>query len=219
MSGSARFDFDLCDPALFASGRHHAAFARLRREAPVYEQPTRDGGRFWSVTRYDDLVRVATAMMSLVDRPRPRVLLVRSTLDRHLYAFVWLPRDALSTSLRRQVQAMVAEAANAPVIDWNLQVDANLAILRFVIDIDDDARTPDEAALDKVLAAMVRGWPAAVEAQHQPGARLGPAVHPGVDAERAAEAVQLCPLGLDMRKARSPDQRTIAKHPKIAHIG
>ena len=59
MSGGARFDFDLCDPMLFASGRHLAAFARLRREAPVYEQQTPDGGRFWSVTRYDDLVRVA----------------------------------------------------------------------------------------------------------------------------------------------------------------
>jgi cytochrome P450 len=59
VSGSARFDFDLCDPTLFASGRHLAAFARLRREAPVYEQQTPDGGRFWSVTRYDDLVSVA----------------------------------------------------------------------------------------------------------------------------------------------------------------
>lgn len=53
------FDFDLTDGALFASGDHLPALARLRREQPVYEQSTPDGGRFWSVTRYDDLVRVA----------------------------------------------------------------------------------------------------------------------------------------------------------------
>jgi glutamate dehydrogenase len=113
----------------------------------------------------EDLTRVATTMMSLVDRPRPRILLVRSPLERHLYAFVWLSRDVFSTTLRLQVQAMVAEAAAAPVIDWNLEITANLAMLRFVVDIDDDAPTPDEAELDNVLAAMVRGWPAAVEAE------------------------------------------------------
>jgi glutamate dehydrogenase len=113
----------------------------------------------------DDLTRLATAMMSLIDRPRPRILLVRSPLDRHLYAFVWLPRDAMSTTLRLQVQAMLTEAAAAPVIDWNLEIAASLAMLRFVIDIDDDAPTPDEAELDAVFARMVRGWPAAVEAE------------------------------------------------------
>jgi cytochrome P450 len=58
-AASKRFDFDLSDPALFAAGGHLAALARLRREQPVYEQSTPDGGRFWSVTRYDDLMRVA----------------------------------------------------------------------------------------------------------------------------------------------------------------
>jgi cytochrome P450 len=56
---TTRFEFDLSDPALFASGDHLAAFARLRREQPVYQQDAPDGGSFWSVTRYDDLVRVA----------------------------------------------------------------------------------------------------------------------------------------------------------------
>ncbi len=113
----------------------------------------------------EDLTRVATTMMSLVDRPRPRILLVRSPLDRHLYAFVWLPRDAMSTTLRLQVQAMLAQAADSPVIDWNLEIAANLAMMRFVIDINDGAPAPSEAELDTVFAAMVRGWPAAVEAE------------------------------------------------------
>ncbi|MBW8755212.1 MAG: NAD-glutamate dehydrogenase [Sphingomonadales bacterium] len=140
----------------------------------------------------EDLTRLATAMMSLVDRPRPRILLVRSLLERHLYAFVWLPRDAMSTTLRLQVQAMLASAADAPVIDWKLEVTENLAMLRFVIDIDDDAPTPDEAALDKVLAAMVRGWPAAVEAE------LAAFDAPARAAALAARFADAFPLGYRM---------------------
>jgi glutamate dehydrogenase len=54
-----------------------------------------------------DIERIATAMMSLVDRPRPRLALVRAPLARHLYAFVWLPRDAQSTAMRMQVQDLL----------------------------------------------------------------------------------------------------------------
>ena len=50
-----------------------------------------------------DLERIATAMMSLVDRPRPRLILVRSPLERHLFAFVWLPLDTVNTVLRALV--------------------------------------------------------------------------------------------------------------------
>ena len=38
--------------------------------------------------------------MSLADRPRPALLLVRSILKGHLFAFVWLPRDELNTQRR-----------------------------------------------------------------------------------------------------------------------
>ena len=42
----------------------------------------------------DDAVeRVITTMMALVDRPRPRVAIVPAALERHLFAFVWFPRD------------------------------------------------------------------------------------------------------------------------------
>jgi glutamate dehydrogenase len=112
----------------------------------------------------EDLARLATAMMSLVDRPRPRIVLVRPPLERHVHAFVWLPRDAMSTALRLQVQAMLTEATAAPIIDWSLEIAASLAMLRFVLDIDDGGRMPDEAELDRAFAKIIRGWPAAVEA-------------------------------------------------------
>ena len=124
-----------------------------------------------------DLERVATSMMSLVDRPRPRLVLVRGPLERHLFAFVWLPRDAVSTELRQRVQLMLETAAQGQVLDWGLEVEGgNLALLRFVIDIRDGGGAPDEAALDLQLQAMVRGWAEAVEAE----------LAAGEDAPRAA---------------------------------
>ena len=114
----------------------------------------------------DDLERIATTMMSLLDRPRARLELVPAMLGRHLYAFVWLPRDVQSTEVRERVRAMLENAVGAAVIDWSLQVDANaLAINRFVLDIREGSSAPDAAALDHALQAMVRGWDLAVEAE------------------------------------------------------
>ena len=114
----------------------------------------------------DDLERIATTMMSLLDRPRPRLELVKAPLARHLLAFVWLPRDVQSTEVRQRVRTMLEDAAGAHVIDWSLQVDGKaLAIMRFVLDIRDGSGEPDAAALDHALQAMVRGWEVAVEAE------------------------------------------------------
>ncbi len=114
----------------------------------------------------DDLERIATTMMSLLDRPRPRLELVPAMLRRHLYAFVWLPRDVQSTEVRERVRAMLETAIGAQVIDWSLQVDANaLAINRFVLDIREGSIEPDADALDHALQAMVRGWELAVETE------------------------------------------------------
>nr|WP_227711266.1 NAD-glutamate dehydrogenase domain-containing protein [Novosphingobium ovatum] len=116
-----------------------------------------------------DLERVALAMISLIDRPRPRLAIVAAPMERHLHAFVWLPRDALSTRLRLDVAQMLSDAAGARVLDWGLEVEgSNLAQLRFVLAMDEDdapLRLPDEAALDAGLRAMLRGWGDAVEAE------------------------------------------------------
>ena len=116
---------------------------------------------------FDDaeLERIATTMMRLVDRPRPHLLLVRSPLERHLFAFVWLPRDALSTTLRLEVRDMLIEASQAPVLDWSLEMDDKLALIRFVLDIRDGSDTAAEEELNAHLNAIVRGWPQAVEAE------------------------------------------------------
>ncbi len=113
-----------------------------------------------------DIERVATTMMSLVDRPRPRLAMVQAALSRHLFAFVWLPRDMLSTQVRRQIQNLLETGANAELLDWSLQVEGgNLAMLRFVLDIRGGQAVESETTLESALQTMLRGWAEAVESE------------------------------------------------------
>jgi glutamate dehydrogenase len=113
-----------------------------------------------------DVERVATTMMSLVDRPRPRLALVEAPLARHLFAFVWLPRDMVATQVRLEIQALLEEAAAARLLDWSLEVEGgNLATIRFVFDIRDGDSAPDEERLEQQMQTLLRGWGEAVEAE------------------------------------------------------
>ncbi|NOU02954.1 MAG: glutamate dehydrogenase [Novosphingobium sp.] len=112
-----------------------------------------------------DIERIATTTMSLTDRPRPKLSLIPAPLMRHLFAFVWVPRDIMSTGTRLQVQAELVEACGAPVLDWSTEIEGNLALMRFVLDLPEIAKIPDEALLDARFQAMLRGWADAVEGE------------------------------------------------------
>jgi glutamate dehydrogenase len=112
----------------------------------------------------ETLERLALTFMSLTDRPRPKLALATSALARHLYAFVWLPRDELSTARRLGVQDMLAQAANGPVLSWSIALEeGGLALLRITLDLREGGVVPDADALDRQLQQMVRGWVPAVE--------------------------------------------------------
>jgi len=133
-----------------------------------------------------DLERVTTAMMAVVDRPRPRLAFVTAPLRRHLFAFVWLPRDMMSTAARLQIQNLLESATGADTLDWSLQIEgSNLAMLRYVLDSRGQDREPDFAAIDARFQEMLRGWPDAVEAAL---AEAGGASRAAALAARYAEA-------------------------------
>ncbi|MES2700457.1 MAG: NAD-glutamate dehydrogenase domain-containing protein, partial [Pseudomonadota bacterium] len=113
----------------------------------------------------NDVLRVATAMMALVDRPRPRATLVTAPLGRHVFAFVWLPRDLLSTATRLQIQALLERETGTTTLDWSLTVEGgSLAVLRYVLDAREVAAAVDSAKVDARLQELLRGWTDAVEA-------------------------------------------------------
>ncbi|PWG03844.1 glutamate dehydrogenase [Sphingosinicella humi] len=116
---------------------------------------------------------VMTAM-SLADRPRPTLLLVHSILKGHLFAFVWLPREELSTRNRTKIGRMIEEASKGRIYSWSVELgDGDLALVRYTLDVDAATPLPDVAALDERLDAMVRGWEPSVE--EALGTLVGPA--------------------------------------------
>ncbi|QJU59377.1 glutamate dehydrogenase [Sphingomonas sp. AP4-R1] len=160
----------------------------------------------------DGLEDVALTAMSLADRPRPKLVIAAGPLRRHLYAFVWLPREAVSTALRVAIRNLLSEATEAPVSSWSLETggEGDLALLRFTLDPGAGATMPDVAALDHAIEAMLRGWAPAVEialgqtVNATRAARLTidwaeqfPAAYRNVEgpAEAAADALQLDALG------------------------
>ena len=114
-----------------------------------------------------DVAEVRTAAltaMSLADRPRPALLLLPGALKRHLFAFVWLPRDELTTGRRQAIARMIEEAVLSSVTNWAVELgDGDLALIRFTLGFAPTRPLPDVAGLDEELVEKVRGWAPAVE--------------------------------------------------------
>ena len=107
----------------------------------------------------DALETLVLTAMSLADRPRPALVLVQSALGRHLFAFVWLPRDEVTTSRRIAIGEMLAEASNGAILSWSIALDDGVvALTRYTIDLRAGGQMPDAAPLDRRLEQMVRGW-------------------------------------------------------------
>ncbi len=118
-------------------------------------------------------VRTAALMaMSLADRPRPALLLLPGALSRHLFAFVWLPRDELTTTRRMAIKRMIEEAVLSSATSWSVELgDGDLALIRLTLGYSTSRPLPDVAKLDQQLVDMVRGWAPAVE--HELTERVG----------------------------------------------
>jgi len=158
-----------------------------------------------------DIARVATAMMSLGDRPRPRAELVEAPLARHLFAFVWLPRDMLSTAVRLQIQALIEEETEADTLDWSLVVEGgNLAMLRYVLDFRQREKKPDARAIDQRLQEMLRGWAEAVESE------LARTEEPGRAAALAARYAEAFPASYRNAYGAAEAARDIARLRNLA---
>ncbi len=111
------------------------------------------------------LEELVLTSMSITDRPRPKLVTVQSALGRHLFAFVWLPRDEVSTGRRLAVESLLVREARAGVIGWTMVLeDGGAALLRYTLDLRSGGVVPDTEALNAQLEQMVRGWQPEVEA-------------------------------------------------------
>jgi glutamate dehydrogenase len=122
----------------------------------------------------DCIRHLVLTAMSLADRPRSTLALVRSTLRGHLFAFIWLPRDELTTRRRIEIGDMIAKSAGGTLTSWSVALgDGDIALVRYTMVVDPRTATPDEVMLDRKLDAMVRGWESNVE--EALGSLVGPA--------------------------------------------
>jgi glutamate dehydrogenase len=113
----------------------------------------------------EEVRELVLTAMSLADRPRPTLALFRSILKGHLFAFVWLPREELTTRRRIDIGRMIEAAADGKQTNWSVDLgDGDMALLRYTFTIDSARPTPDTRELDRQLDEMVRGWAPAVEA-------------------------------------------------------
>ncbi|MGF1550712.1 MAG: NAD-glutamate dehydrogenase [Sphingomonadaceae bacterium] len=123
---------------------------------------------------YDAVRRLSLTAMSLADRPRPALMLLPDSLGRHLFAFVWLPRDELTTARRLRIGEMLQSSTEAGISSWSVELgDGDLALLRYTLDLDPGRELPDAGRLDAELLDMVRGWEPGVE--EALGELVGPA--------------------------------------------
>ncbi|HYN45893.1 MAG TPA: NAD-glutamate dehydrogenase domain-containing protein, partial [Allosphingosinicella sp.] len=114
--------------------------------------------------RPKEVKQLAATAISLADRPRPTLILVRSILKGHMFAFVWLPRDELTTRRRVAIGEMIEKAAKGSITNWSVDLgDGDLALVRYTLNVAAKQPTPDVSALDRKLDAMVRGWGPGVE--------------------------------------------------------
>ena len=112
----------------------------------------------------DDLEKIALISMSLIDRPRTKLHSVMSPLSRHLFAFIWLRRDQLSTQRRKLIEEMLVDATGATILNWSNTLDeAGISSLRYTLEMGEGTRIPDTEELDQQLENMVRGWRPEVE--------------------------------------------------------
>lgn len=156
---------------------------------------------------FAEVERIAGTMMSLGDRPRPRLAIVSAALDRHLFAFAWLPRDMVSTAVREEVQTMLCEASGGAVLDWSLSVEGGtMALWRFMLDVRGAENAVDEAPLDAHFQAMLRGWGEAVEGEL---ALLGE--EPGRAAALAARYAEAFPVAARTRYGAMEAARDIQR--------
>src|SRR6185295_10485288 len=94
--------------------------------------------------RPEAVKELAATAISLADRPRPTLRLVRSILKGHMFAFVWLPRDELTTRRRISIGEMIEAAAKGRITNWSVDLgDGDLALVRYTLNVDAKTPTPD----------------------------------------------------------------------------
>ena len=142
-------EIDVSDPALYQNDSWHAAFERLRREAPVQRCADSPYGPYWSVSKYDDIMQVeldhetyssASELggIQVMDQPAgeelPNFIRMdppRHTAQRRAVAPIVAPTNLrnLEDTIRQRTEFVLDGLPRGETIDWVKQVSIPLTTM------------------------------------------------------------------------------------------
>jgi glutamate dehydrogenase len=114
----------------------------------------------------DDLLRIATGVQHLMDRPRTRLFVRRDRFDRFVSVLVFVPRDRYNSDVRSRVGELLARAWGGRLSAfYPLFGEAPLARVHYIIGLDPSGHPePDVSHLEDDIVAITRTWDDALEA-------------------------------------------------------
>ncbi len=111
----------------------------------------------------DQLADIALTAMSLIDRPRPRLLVVPDPLGRHSTVLVWLPGNDYSAERAAAIGRLLETGLGGTLASSAAELrEGPLVSMRYVI-VHPTGTGDSAEVLDARLRDMVRGWVPAVE--------------------------------------------------------
>ena len=115
-------------------------------------------------TTPERLRTMALGLLSLLDRPRPKLFVRTDAFGGFVSVLAYIPRDSYTSGIRASVGAMLTKAFAGTLARYEVELRAEgLARVHYVIAVASGAGEVDEAALDAQLDALVRGWDDALE--------------------------------------------------------
>jgi glutamate dehydrogenase len=137
----------------------------------------------------DQLTPIAIGVLRLRERRRPRVFLRPDAYGRYTSCLVYLPRDRYTTQVRLRTQEILRNSLGGTQVEYSAMVgNSALARLHVVVYADPGhpLATPDTAALERAIAAVVRSWDEDVA--EEAARRFGEA--------KAAKLIETCVPGM-----------------------
>ena len=114
-----------------------------------------------------ELKAMALGLLSLLDRPRPKLFARPDPFGRFVSVLVYVPRDLYTSRLREAAGQMLAQELKGSIARYEVELrEEGLARVHYVVDVADAAAfsADQAAALDRRLRQLVRGWEEDLEA-------------------------------------------------------
>ena len=107
---------------------------------------------------------MALGLLSLLDRPRPKLFARADPFGRFVSVLVYVPRDGYNSGIREAVGGMLVKALGGRLARYDVELRAEgLARVHYTVAVAAGGAIFDESDLDARLNALVRGWDEALE--------------------------------------------------------